>query len=222
MTDTGIRVVFLDIGGVMYDDSVYARSWNAALRESGAVFTDSEFDEEYARARAAQSGSFRRRLTHRFLGPGADIEPVERLASSHWAYPPEALYPDVLLCLETLSGRYRLGVLANQPTHVREALSRDGIDRFIEIWGVSDDLGLAKPDPRMFAHALHLAGEEPGRTVMVGDRLDYDVRPAREIGMHAVWVLRGEAPDDPTEEQLAESDAAVRALDELPQTLLAL
>jgi HAD superfamily hydrolase (TIGR01509 family) len=222
VTEGGIRVVFLDIGGVMYDDSVYARSWNAALRESGAVFTDGEFEEEYARARAAQAGSFRRRLTHRFLGPDADIEPVERLASSHWAYPPEALYPDVLPCLEALSGRYRLGILANQPSHVREALSRDGIDRFIEIWGVSDDLGLAKPDPRMFAHALHLAGEEPEGAVMVGDRLDYDVRPARETGMHAVWVLRGEAPDDPTDEQLAESDAAVRGLDELPQTLLEL
>jgi HAD superfamily hydrolase (TIGR01509 family) len=217
---TEIRVVFLDIGGVMYDDSVYARSWNTALRESGADFTDAEFDEEYARARAAQAGSFRRRLAHRFLGPGADMEPVERLAAAHWAYPPEALYPDVLPCLEALSGRYRLGILANQPGHVREALVRDGIDRFIEIWGVSDELGLAKPDPRMFAHALHLAGEEPHRVVMVGDRLDYDVRPAREIGMRAVWVLRGEAPDDPTPEQLAEAHAAVRGLDELQPTLL--
>ncbi len=222
MSGADIRVVFLDIGGVMYDDSVYARSWNKALRESGAVFTDREFDEEYARARAAQAGSFRRRLTQRFLGPDVDIEPVERLAGAHWAYPPESLYPDVLPCLEALSGRYRLGVLANQPSHVREALARDGIDRFIEIWGVSDDLGLAKPDPRMFAHALHLAGEEPAHAVMVGDRLDYDVRPARQIGMHTVWVLRGEAPDEPTPEQLAESDAAVRGLDELPQTLLGL
>jgi FMN phosphatase YigB (HAD superfamily) len=199
-SDTEIRVVFLDIGGVMYDDSVYARSWNTALRESGAVFTDAEFDEEYARARAAQAGSFRRRLAQRFLGPGADIEPVERLAAAHWAYPPEALYADVLPCLEALSG--------------------DGIDPFIEIWSVSDDLGLAKPDPRMFAHALHLAGEEPHRAVMVGDRLDYDVRPAREIGMRAVWVLRGEAPDHPTPEQLAEAHAAVRGLDELRPTLL--
>jgi FMN phosphatase YigB (HAD superfamily) len=147
---------------------------------------------------------------------------VERLASAHWAYPAGSLYADVVPCLEELAGRYRLGVLANQPSHVRDALARDGIDRFIEIWGVSDDLGLAKPDPRMFAHALQLAGEEPVHAVMVGDRLDYDVRPARQIGMHAVWMLRGEAPDEPTPEQLAESDAAIRGLDELPQTLLGL
>ncbi|HEX2424729.1 MAG TPA: HAD hydrolase-like protein, partial [Actinomycetota bacterium] len=54
---------------------------------------------------------------------------------------------------------------------------------------------------------------------MVGDRLDYDVRPAREAGMHAVWMLRGEAPDEPSPEQLAEADAAIRRLDELPDAL---
>jgi len=214
-----IRVVLLDIGGVMYDDSVYARSWSRALRASGAAFTDEEFEAEYAAARAAQSGSFRRRLTERFLGPEADIVPVERLASETWAYPTQALYPDVLPCLEALAGRYRLGILANQPSLVREALARDGIERFMEVWGVSDDVGFAKPDPRLFAHVLYLAGEAPPHVVMVGDRLDYDVRPARRTGMRTVWLLRGEAPDDPTPEQLAEADAAVHGLDELPAAL---
>lgn len=219
MTNPEIHVVFLDIGGVMYDDSVYARSWARALRESGAAFTDAEFEAEYAAARAAQAGSFRRRLTSRFLGPGADIEPVERIASSHWEYPPEALYPDVLPCLRALAGRYRLGILANQPSLVRSALERDGIDRFMEVWGVSDDVGLAKPDPRFFARVLYLAGEAPPHAVMVGDRLDYDVRPARRTGMRTVWVLRGEAPDHPTPEQLAEADASIGGLDELPAAL---
>jgi putative hydrolase of the HAD superfamily len=219
VSDAEIHVVFLDIGGVMYDDSVYARSWARALRSCGAVFTDEEFEAEYTAARAEQAGSFRRRLTSRFLGPDADIEPVERIARQLWAYPPDALYPDVLPCLEALAGRYRLGILANQPSLVRAALTRDGIDRFMEVWGVSDDVGLAKPDPRFFAHVLYLAGEAPPHAVMVGDRLDYDVRPAARTGMRTVWLLRGEAPDDPTPEQLAEADAAIRGLDELPGVL---
>jgi FMN phosphatase YigB (HAD superfamily) len=60
------------------------------------------------------------------------------------------------------------------------------------------------------------------RAVMVGDRLDYDVRPARRAGMRTVWLLRGEAPTEPTTAQLAEADAAIRSLDELPATLLAM
>jgi putative hydrolase of the HAD superfamily len=47
---------------------------------------------------------------------------------------------------------------------------------------------------------------------MVGDRLDYDILPAKEAGMRTVWVLRGEAPDQPTSEQLAVPDVAVEDL----------
>ena len=54
---------------------------------------------------------------------------------------------------------------------------------------------------------------------MIGDRLDYDVRPAKAAGMRAVWVLRGEAPDEPTPAQLAQSDAAVNELAEVPHLL---
>jgi putative hydrolase of the HAD superfamily len=54
---------------------------------------------------------------------------------------------------------------------------------------------------------------------MVGDRLDRDIAPAKALGMRTVWVLRNEAPEDPTAEQLAVPDAAVRTLDEVPPLL---
>lgn len=220
VTDPALEMVFFDIGGVMYDDTVYARSWRRALRESGAQFTDEEFDLEYAAARAAQSESFRRRLTTRFLGSVDDLTAVEARAARYWAYPPTALYPDVVPCLEALEGRFRLGVIANQPSSVRRAMERDGLTRFFEVWGVSDDLGLQKPDPRLFSHVLYTAGVSPARTVMLGDRLDYDVRPAKAAGMRAVWVLRGEAPDEPTPAQLSQADASIHDLGEVPALLV--
>ena len=214
-----IEIVFFDIGGVMYDDTVYARALHTALRNLGAVFTDEEFDRVYREARAAQSGSFRRLLATRFLGPDADIGALEVEAARHWAYPATALEPDVRACLESLAGRYRLGIIANQPSAVKDALRRDGLAPYFGVWGVSDDVGFDKPDPRLFQHALASAGVPPDRAVMVGDRLDYDIRPAKVVGMRAVWLLRGEAPDDPTEEQLAEPDGAIRGLGELPGVL---
>ncbi|HEV8563499.1 MAG TPA: HAD family hydrolase [Actinomycetota bacterium] len=213
-----LEMVFLDIGGVMYDDGVYARSWQRALREKGAEFTDAEFDDEYRAVRAAQAGSFRKHLSARFL-PAVELAEVESLAATYWAYPPGALFPDVRPCLEALAGRYRLGVIANQPSRVRDAMVRDGVDAFIEVWGVSEDVGLEKPDPRLFSYAAREAGVAPSRAAMVGDRLDYDVRPARAAGMRTVWVLRGEAPDEPTADQLAEADAAVGGLAALPSVL---
>ena len=123
-------MVFLDIGGVLYDDTVYARSWQRALRESGASFSDEEFDAEYRAARAEQSGSFRRRLAVRFLGESVDLDRVKEIAEMYWAYPPDSLLPDVMPCLEELNGAYRLGIIANQPSHVRDAMKRDGLDGF--------------------------------------------------------------------------------------------
>ena len=218
-----IDFVFLDIGGVLYDDRVYAEAWRRALREAGGDFTDREFDEEYAACRAAQDRSFRRRLADRFMGADADLAELEALAARHWDYPPSALHIDVLPCLDALRhDGYRLGVIANQPSQVRGAMERDGLVPYFEVWGVSDDLGLHKPDPALFAHAVRTAGVDPGRAAMVGDRLDYDVRPAHEAGMRTVWVLRGEAPDEPTDEQLTLPDAVVLDLTTLPATIASL
>jgi HAD superfamily hydrolase (TIGR01509 family) len=217
-----LEMVFFDIGGVMYDDTIYARAMHTALRELGGRFTDEEFDDVYRTARAAQAGSFRSVLARRFLGPNPDMGALEAEAAKHWAYPPEALHDDVRPCLAALVGRYRLGIIANQPSAVKDAIRRDGLDGYFEVWGVSDDVGLEKPDPGLFVHVLQEAGMEPPRSVMIGDRLDYDVRPAKAAGMRAVWVLRGEAPDHPTPGQLAEADAAISGLEELPAALEAL
>ncbi len=211
--------VFLDIGGPIYSDEPYRLAIRDALRELGATFTDEEYEAEYERCRAAQRGSFKGRLTRRFLGEGADVREVTTLASTRWQYHPDSLYPDVLPALHQLSSRYRLGVVANQQSAVRAALERDGLVGFFEAWAVSEDLGVEKPDPRIFEHALSVAGAEASRSAMAGDRLDYDIEPARRAGMATVWVLRGEAPAEPTEEQLAMPDAAVASLAELPDAL---
>jgi HAD superfamily hydrolase (TIGR01509 family) len=215
-----IDFVFVDIGGVLYDDRVYAEAWRRALREAGAAFEDEEFDREYAACRADQNTSFRVRLATRFLGADADLADLKARAARHWQYPPGTLYPDVVGTLERLrDGGYRLGVIANQPSQVRQAMARDGLVPFFEVWGVSDDLGLQKPDPALFVHALRTAGVAPERAVMAGDRLDYDIVPARAAGMRTVWILRGEAPDEPTAAQLAVPDAAVADLASLPEAV---
>ena len=213
-----IEIVFFDVGCVLYDDTVYARAWNRALREAGARFTDEEFEDEYTAARASQSGSFRRRLIARFL-PDGDLRTLEAIAERFWRYPPSARYDDAIPCLEVLRGRYRLGVIANQPGEVRAAMTRDGLASFFEVWGISDELGVGKPDPTLFELAANGAGVDPAAAVMIGDRLDYDVRPAKRVGMRAIWMLRGEAPDEPTPEQLAEADGAIADLTELPAAL---
>lgn len=98
-------------------------------------------------------------------------------------------------------------------------MARDGIDGFFDVWAVSEDVGAEKPDPAIFEHALAEAGVPGDRCAMVGDRLDNDIVAAKRHGMRGIWLLRGEAPDEPDASQLAQVDAAIRSLEELPEAL---
>jgi HAD superfamily hydrolase (TIGR01662 family) len=101
------------------------------------------------------------------------------------------LYPDALPALAALrADGYRLAVLANQPAERTAELRALGVE--VEVIAMSDELGVAKPDPRFFERALALMGEpDPADVAYVGDRADNDVRPAAAAGMRAVWLRRG-------------------------------
>ena len=101
------------------------------------------------------------------------------------------LYPDALPAIAGLrAAGYRLAVLANQPASRTAELRALGVDT--EVLAMSDELGVAKPDPAFFARALELMGRpEPGDVAYVGDRVDNDVLPAAAAGMRAVWLRRG-------------------------------
>ena len=90
--------------------------------------------------------------------------------------------------IRALSGRFRLGIIANQGAECRDRLQALGwLDRF-EVIALSEEEGLHKPDPALFVAALRRAGIEASRAVMVGDRLDNDVAPAAGLGMRTAWV----------------------------------
>lgn len=213
-----LEVVFLDVGGPIYDDYWYAMALLGALRELGAQLTEEEYWDEVYRCRLAQAG-MTGPLTRRFLGKNGDPAAVSATARRSWHYPPDALYDDVLPTLERLSHGRRLGLLANQPDTTRAALERDGVAAYVDLWVISDEIGFNKPDPRIFRHAVTVAGCPPDEVAYVGNRLDNDIRPARAAGLRTIWVLRGEAPAEPTDEQRGEADAVVANLAELPAAL---
>jgi HAD superfamily hydrolase (TIGR01549 family) len=213
-----LDVVFLDVGGPIYGDRPYYEALLAAIKELRPDADEKAFWAEFQAARRDQRGPFTRRLSLLFVGED-ELDGVIDRGRDLWHYRPEDLQPDVRPTLETLSRSYRLGVLANQERWVREVLARDGLAGYFDVWAVSAEVGSEKPDPAIFEHALAEAGSPAERCVMVGDRLDNDVVPSRRQGLKGVWLLRGEAPDEPTREQLAQADAAIGSLEELPATL---
>ena len=213
-----IDVVFFDVGGPLYGDRPYYEGLLAGIKEARPDADEEAFWQEFEACRRDQRGPFTQRLVLRFVD-AADADRVIERGKELWSYPPESLQPDAREGLEALHGRYRLGVLANQERWIRETLARDGLAGFFDLWAISAEVGVDKPDPKIFEHALREAGSPPERCAMIGDRLDNDISAAKAQGMGAIWILRGEAPRDPSAEQLAVPDAAVRTLTELPAAL---
>ena len=58
---------------------------------------------------------------------------------------------------------------------------------FDEIF-IADEVGMIKPDVRLFELAAARLGVAPNECAMVGDRLERDVRGARDAGMFTVWM----------------------------------
>lgn len=100
-------------------------------------------------------------------------------------------YPDVPAALAELrSGGVRIVVVSNWDVSLDEALERTGLAPLVDGAVNSAAVGFAKPDRRIFAAALELAGVDAADALFAGDSLEADVRGAHAAGIDAVLVKR--------------------------------
>jgi HAD superfamily hydrolase (TIGR01549 family) len=130
----------------------------------------------------------------------------------------EDLYPDARRAIGGLKVKgYRVAITANQPARRHAELEALGIR--VDAMGMSDAMGVFKPDPAFFTRSLELMGSpHPADVAYVGDRVDNDVRPSAAAGMRAVWIRRGPwgfLHDDPD----GAAHLVVRSLDELVERI---
>ena len=95
--------------------------------------------------------------------------------------------------LELLVGLRERGCKIGIVTNGFAATHHDKIDRLalrahIDALFLADEMGMVKPDPRVFAHACATLGSVPERTAMVGDRYDRDIVGAHAAGLFTVLV----------------------------------
>lgn len=108
-----------------------------------------------------------------------------------WNNSLEKLYSDTNQVLEILSKKYKLGIIANQSLGTKDRLDNWNIGKYFDVVVASAEAGCAKPDLKIFNLALEQAGCKPNEAVMIGDRLDNDIAPAKQLGMKTVWVRQG-------------------------------
>jgi FMN phosphatase YigB (HAD superfamily) len=85
----------------------------------------------------------------------------------------------------------------------------------VDFVGSSERWGVEKPDLGFFTRVVEAAGVPAGEILYVGDRVDKDLRPALEAGLHAVRIRRGAHADV----ESPPKTVTISSLDELPELI---
>jgi putative hydrolase of the HAD superfamily len=121
------------------------------------------------------------------------------------------IFPEVAPTLETLARHYALGVVTNGNADVR----RLGLADYFKFALCAEDIGIAKPDARLFHEALQRGGATAQTAVHIGDHPGDDIAGAQQAGLRAIWFN----PAGKVWEAEKAPDAEIRSLTELPALL---
>jgi HAD superfamily hydrolase (TIGR01662 family) len=219
-----IDTVLFDLDDTLHDDSAAYKA--AAKRVADDVAAERGIDAPaLLAAYIAEANGFWKKLSTEHLttaihdtrvqlwhdalaAVGLDELALARVCADRYnAYRADELelLPGALELLIALRERgCRIGIVSNgfSATH-HDKIDRLALRARIDALFLADEMGMVKPDPRVFAHACAVLGSDPARTAMVGDRFDRDITGAHDAGLftvlidvHAIPIPEGAVPPD--------------------------
>lgn len=125
------------------------------------------------------------------------------------------IVPGAEWVLGVLHPKYKLAVISNATSNLcRRILRENGLDKFFQVIVISRDLGIRKPDPRVFHYTLERLQVKPDEAVHVGDSIKEDVVGAKGAGLKAVWI-KGKEKEETSEEP----EYIIHTITELPRII---
>ncbi|MBM3293699.1 MAG: noncanonical pyrimidine nucleotidase, YjjG family [Candidatus Aminicenantes bacterium] len=203
------KAVFFDADDTLFDYSRAERTaLRACLREFGLKIGLAACVEAYRRHnrdmwRAFERGEVTqgtlrverfRRLAAEFGIDGLPLEKIGLYYLEALAGQPQLL-PGALTTVRALAKKFPLALITNGIASVqRRRFSASPITRYFQAVVISEEAGMAKPDPRIFEPALRTIGVSAGDVLYVGDSVTSDMAAARNAGMDFCWFNPGRLP----------------------------
>lgn len=137
-------------------------------------------------------------LLFKECGTDAPAEKLDELCNiySEAYYSSMSPVPGAFEVLDALKDRgHTIGVVTNGFVQGQmNKIKSCRIDTFIDHITISEEAGVAKPDPRIYLEALKKCGAEPSDTIMIGDTWDSDILGSYALGIKPVWYNRRNEP----------------------------
>jgi 5'-nucleotidase len=190
-----IKWIFFDVGNVILNDdpamAFFYHEIYQAIQQNGKPVTLDELLAARERSILVErNGKHYEALMQRFLNDGTwqrEDKRIRRMLADNWAEL-SPLMPGIVPIIQKLTEKFNLGIIANQPREVVAILANLGLLQYFQVHGISQIVGKSKPHPDFFYWALKQAACEPGESIMIGDRVDNDIKPAKSIGMKTIWL----------------------------------
>lgn len=204
---SSLRAVLFDIDDTLFSTSEFARKARtnavqamiAAGLDVPAEVVLRELDEVIAEFSSNYEHHFERLLQRLPAEATRRVNPALIVAAGVAAYHDTkfrelAPFPDVLPLLAALKeAGVRLGVITHGLTVKQaEKLVRLGVVPYLDPKAIfiSDQIGISKPNPKLYRAALRELGLKAEEVMYVGDNPEHDVAPPKSIGMRTVWARR--------------------------------
>jgi putative hydrolase of the HAD superfamily len=232
-----IKLVGFDLDDCLYNStglSQIARikgidamiSLGLKIERQKALFLIQEIVNEYGSNSPNHYDYFIRRLNQYENFSISFNERVRYVAAAVMAYHAQKiklirLYDDVKKCLEKLKeSSIKTAIITDGiPIKQYEKILRLGIDDLIDLVVISDEIGIRKPNPKLFSYCLNKFKVKGHETIYVGDNIYKDIIPAKFNKIHSVYIHRGGKYDiNITGEEIANEnkpDYEISKLDEL-------
>jgi HAD superfamily hydrolase (TIGR01549 family) len=229
-----LRAVLFDLDDTLFDHARATRVALGTLREVDSVFGRWSIDELDRRHRIvletwhqevlAGRASIDQARIARFAelvdqagGDGGESR-AAALASRYRSAYEVAWYtvPGARPLLEAIVGQgLRVAVVTNNVRREQQLkLARCGLTPLVETLVTSEEVGVQKPDPRIFQTALDRVGVSAPDAIMVGDAWATDIEGARRAGVRPVWLNRfGETSPDPSVSELRSFEPLAEVLE---------
>jgi HAD superfamily hydrolase (TIGR01549 family) len=194
--------IFLDLGGPVIDDEPWSAHVRTVIREilaaEGLAAPPATFAAVERIVKVKRQSGFLRTLVH-------TVSQSEGQSKRVWAQVQAVLDATDLATFRRLSPlqsgaaeaihflarHYHLATLSNNLLIANDLLRDYGLWDCFTISGNSAEVGFSKPDPRLFRSVLDRAGCQPAEVLMVGDRLDNDIAPAKRLGLKTARIRTG-------------------------------
>lgn len=195
-----IKWVFFDVGDVLFNEdaqhTIYFHCLLLAMRRGGIDVEWDHYNNAITAATRVNPASAIIDAARTFVPKDeswkqifADVRSVYE--ATRMPRPYGTLQDGITDQLCRLRERYQLGIIANQHPEVLEAIDGYGIGKLFDVKIIDQVVGVSKPDAAIFKLAFDRASCQPEEAIMVGDRPDNDIRPAKALGMRTVRLRHG-------------------------------